>query len=133
MRRLVRDGARVAASSRTREDLDSLAAETGGAARAYPLDVTDETAVREVVERIEAEMGASISAILERRHPHAADFNAATVRRIMETNFMGTVIPRLPCCRASSPAVPGTSRLLRRSPATAACLPPPLMGQASRR
>ncbi len=96
VRRLVGGGARVAASSRTLEDLDSLAAETGGAVSPYPLDVTDEAAVRAAVEAIEAEMG-PLDLVLLNAGTHtplsAADFNVAAVRRIMETNFMGTVIP----------------------------------------
>jgi NAD(P)-dependent dehydrogenase (short-subunit alcohol dehydrogenase family) len=92
--RLVRDGAKVAASSRTREDLESLAAETGGAAAPYVLDVTDEAAVRSTVEAIEADMGPLDLALLNAgTHTplSAAGFDVGTVRRIMETNFMGTV------------------------------------------
>lgn len=96
VKRLARDGARIAASSRTREDLESLAAETGGAARPYPLDVTDEAEVREAVAAIEADMGRLDLALLNAgTHTPltAANFDVATVRRIMETNFMGTVNP----------------------------------------
>lgn len=96
VKRLALDGARIAASSRTLEDLESLAAETGGAARPYPLDVTDEAEVREAVAAIEADMGRLDLALLNAgTHTPltAANFDVATVRRIMETNFMGTVNP----------------------------------------
>lgn len=96
VKRMVRDGVRVAASSRTAADLDSLAAETGGAARPYPLDVTNEAAVRAALDAIEAEMG-PVDLVLLNAGTHtplsAAGFNVTTVRRIMETNFMGTVNP----------------------------------------
>lgn len=96
VKRLVRDGVRVAASSRTAADLDSLAADTGGVAKPYPLDVTDEAAVRAALDAIETEMG-RLDLVLLNAGTHtplsAADFNVATVRRIMETNFMGTVNP----------------------------------------
>ena len=96
VKRLVRDSVEVAASSRTRADLDSLAAETGGGAKPYPLDVTDEAAVRAAFDAIEAEMG-PLDLVILNAGTHtplsAPDFNVATVRHIMETNFMGTVIP----------------------------------------
>ena len=95
-KRLARDGAQIAASSRTREDLESLASETSGAVRAYPLDVTDEAAVRDMAAAIEAEMG-PLDLVILNAGTHtpltAARFDVATVRRIMETNFMGTVNP----------------------------------------
>lgn len=94
VKQMVGDGVKVAASARTREDLDSLAAETGGAAFPYVLDVTDEAAVRATVEAIEADMGPLDLALLNAgTHTPltAAGFDVGTVRRIMETNFMGTV------------------------------------------
>lgn len=95
-KRLARDGAQIAASSRTREDLESLALKTSGAVRAYPLDVTDEAAVRDTAAAIEAEMG-PLDLVILNAGTHtpltAARFDVATVRRIMETNFMGTVKP----------------------------------------
>ncbi|MCU0894915.1 MAG: SDR family NAD(P)-dependent oxidoreductase [Rhodospirillales bacterium] len=96
VKRLVQDGASVAASARTRVDLESLAAETAGGARPYPLDVTDEAAVRDAARAIEADIG-PLDLVILNAGTHtpltARQFDVAAVRRIMETNFMGTVNP----------------------------------------
>jgi NAD(P)-dependent dehydrogenase (short-subunit alcohol dehydrogenase family) len=96
VKRLVLDGASVAASARTRADLESLASETAGAAKPYPLDVTDEAAVRDAAQAIEADIG-PLDLVILNAGTHtpltAARFDVAAVRRIMETNFMGTVNP----------------------------------------
>lgn len=95
--RLARDGMTVAASSRTAEDLESLARETqsaDGRIAPYPLDVTDERAVSAAAEAIERDLGPLDLALLNAgTHTpiSAADFDAAVFRKLMETNFMGTV------------------------------------------
>lgn len=95
--RLAREGVTLAASSRTAEDLESLAREaasSSGRIVPYPLDVTEAQAVGCVVDAIERDLGPLDLAILNAgTHTPlgAADFDAAVFRKLMETNFMGTV------------------------------------------
>ncbi|MFW5660449.1 MAG: SDR family NAD(P)-dependent oxidoreductase [Oceanicaulis sp.] len=63
-RKLVKKGWRVAISARTEEKLQNLAAEAPDQIIPVPLDITDEAAVREAVERIEAEHGIIARAVL---------------------------------------------------------------------
>ncbi|MBL8659950.1 MAG: SDR family NAD(P)-dependent oxidoreductase [Rhodospirillales bacterium] len=105
--RLARDGMCLAASSRTVEDLEALAAESAGLSgeiRPYRVDVTRKEEVSATVEAIEAEMG-QLDLVILNAGTHTAvraeDFEAGVFRRLMETNFMGTVnalaavLPRL--------------------------------------
>lgn len=95
--RLARDGMRLAASSRTAEDLEALAAESetlSGEIRPYPVDVTRKAEIAATVDAIEAEMGQLDLVILNagtHEPVRAADFETGVFRRLMETNFMGTV------------------------------------------
>lgn len=95
--RLARDGVTLAASSRTLEDLESLAREarsSAGRIAPYPLDVTDQEAVAAAVGAIERDLGPLDLAILNAgTHTpiSAANFDAAVFRKLMDTNFMGTV------------------------------------------
>lgn len=63
---MARAGYTVAASARSADKLEELAREPVGGGRivAFPLDVTDEAAARQTVERIEAELGPIAVAVL---------------------------------------------------------------------
>lgn len=93
---LARRGARVAVSSRTRDDLENLAREAegfSGAILPYPLDVTDVVAVRETVARIEAEAGPIGLALLNagtHGEVSADRFDIATFERVVGLNLGGT-------------------------------------------
>ncbi|MDE0780816.1 MAG: SDR family NAD(P)-dependent oxidoreductase [Alphaproteobacteria bacterium] len=96
-RRLARDGWVVAASARSTDKLEALAAESDawqGSVEAFPLDVTDEAAVTVVYEEIEARLGA-VDLVILNAGTHqpiaAADFAVAPVRKLIEINLMGTV------------------------------------------
>jgi len=89
-------GMTVAASARTEVDLLSLAAEaTGpGSIVPIPLDVTDESAVRAAVARIEAEAGPITLAILNagtNSEVTAEKFDTQKFRFVVDTNLMGAV------------------------------------------
>jgi NAD(P)-dependent dehydrogenase (short-subunit alcohol dehydrogenase family) len=93
---LARRGWVVAASARRAERLQALAAADGVAGRVhpFPLDVTDEPAVRETVAAIETRLGPIEAAVLNAGDwaPMAArDFDAGLCRRLMETNYLGVV------------------------------------------
>jgi short-subunit dehydrogenase len=87
-------GGTIAASARTAADLGSLSAEaTGGAIHPYPLDVTDSDAVARVAEAIEHDLGPPDLFVLNagtHAEVTAADFDLAAVRRVIDTNVMGT-------------------------------------------
>lgn len=88
---LARDGWRVAVSARNAEALTALAAETTGIV-AVPLDVTDEGAVARAVATIEAAHGPIALAVLNagtHERMTAEDFSVATLRRLIDLNFMG--------------------------------------------
>lgn len=94
---LVRAGWTVAASARTRADLDALAqAAESGSGRAVPfvLDISDAEAVTRVLGAIERDCGPVDLAILNAGTHEPIDgaaFDAAVVRTLVETNLMGTV------------------------------------------
>ncbi|WP_088345203.1 MULTISPECIES: SDR family NAD(P)-dependent oxidoreductase [Rhodomicrobium] len=91
--RLARSGVAVAASARNAEALRALAGEQAGIA-AYPVDVTDEPAMMRAVAAIEAETGPIDLAILNAglgAPLNPQRFDTATVRKLVETNYMGVV------------------------------------------
>jgi short-subunit dehydrogenase len=95
---LAREGVAVAASARSREALESLAAEAGnGAARILPtpLDVADRDAVKAAAEAaIRVLRGPPDLAVLNAGTylpMAAAEFDAARFRAQVEVNLMGTV------------------------------------------
>jgi NAD(P)-dependent dehydrogenase (short-subunit alcohol dehydrogenase family) len=103
---LVRRGWTVAATARRPGELDSLAAAATGPGRVLPLpgDVTDEAAMRAVVERIEAEAGPIVLAFLNAgiyQPTRAVPFEPEVFRKTFDVNVMGTVyglgavLPRL--------------------------------------
>lgn len=93
---LARRGWTVAASARRAERLRVLAAaeDVAGRIHPFPLDVTDEAAVREAVVAIETQLGPIEAAVLNAGDwaPMAArDFDVALCRRLIETNYLGVV------------------------------------------
>ncbi len=130
--RLARDGARLAASSRTAADLEALGAESeelSGTIRPYPLDVTREEDVAATVDAIEAEMG-HLDLVILNAGTHTPvsveDFETGIFRKLMETNFMGTVnalaavLPRFIDRRAGHIAVVASVAGYRGLPTAAA-------------
>lgn len=91
---LARQGAVVAASARSADDLASLVASGAGRIVAYPLDVRDASASAATVARIEAELGPIDQAILN-AGTHvpdtAARFAVDPARQVIETNLMGAI------------------------------------------
>jgi NAD(P)-dependent dehydrogenase (short-subunit alcohol dehydrogenase family) len=95
---LARRGWRVAASARSGDDLDRLAAEGAalkrGAIVAFPLDVTDAPSNEATVARIEEELAPIDLAVLN-AGTHipvsAREFSIDAFRQLFETNVMGVV------------------------------------------
>lgn len=104
--RLARDGATVAVSARSADQLDQLAhAAAGGPGRiaAYALDVTDRGVVAATVDRIEADLGPIEQALLAAgtHHPTSADrFAAGDLARLIEVNLLGVANALEPLMRA---------------------------------
>jgi NAD(P)-dependent dehydrogenase (short-subunit alcohol dehydrogenase family) len=84
----------VAASARTREDLDSLAAEaSGGRIVPYPLDITDAAAAKSTVAAIERDLGPIGVAMLNAGTyipEHAEGFDLGAFEKVVNTNLIGT-------------------------------------------
>lgn len=90
---LARQGVKVAATARSRDNLEALAALHTNI-HAYPADVTDLSAIKATVARIEAEMGPIDLAILNAgvwTQMSARAFSAKTVADAMAVNFQGIV------------------------------------------
>lgn len=91
--RMARDGAIVAASARSADNLAALAALSPNV-RAYPVDVTDASAVAATTARIEAELGAIDLAILNAGvwHPMTvSDFDLEKATASMSVNYVGVI------------------------------------------
>jgi len=95
--KLARQGFRVAASARSSEDLKALADEArefGGTIAPFPVDVTDDSAMRDASARIEDRLG-PLDLVILNAGTHipdsAANISVETVRTLVETNLMGTV------------------------------------------
>lgn len=92
-----RDGATVAASARTEDDLKRLEADADalpGRVAGFPLDVTDEDAVGRTLRAVKDAIGLPELAILNagtHAPTPASAFDSATVRRLIDVNLMGTV------------------------------------------
>ena len=92
--RLAADGRRVVASARRGEELNALAAIAPGAIAPWPLDITDRAAVQAALPAIEAQHGPVTLAVLNagtHRPLSARNFNASTMRELVEINLMGAV------------------------------------------
>ncbi|MEQ1770474.1 MAG: SDR family NAD(P)-dependent oxidoreductase [Devosia sp.] len=103
-KRLAEQGWDVAISARTARDLDSLAAEVPGRITAFQLDVTDEAANQETVQRIEESLGPLDLVVFNAGtyFPVTANkFSAENFRKTMDVNLNGTanglnaVLPRM--------------------------------------
>jgi len=98
-RALAAEGWTVVASARSAGDLQGLAAEVAAAGLSgtiipLPLDVTDALAVAAAADRIERDVGALELAVLNAgTHTPitAREFDVEGIRRLIETNLMGTV------------------------------------------
>ncbi len=93
--RLAEEGWRVAASARSETDLENLsAAYPNGRISSFPLDVTDGARTNDVAAEIETRLG-QLDLVVLNAGTHAPTpakgFSSATVRQLVETNFMGTV------------------------------------------
>jgi short-subunit dehydrogenase len=93
---LAEQGWQIAASGRDIAELDALATETSelsGSVHAYPFDITSEQASSEIVAAIERDLGDIDMAVLNAGTHEPVDgaaFTAAPLRRLVETNLMGT-------------------------------------------
>lgn len=130
--RLARDGAAVAASARSHEQLAALAREAepfSGTITARPLDVTDPEAVAAALTAIEETQGPIDLAVLN-AGTHipmsAADFSIDTARRLIEVNYMGTLnglaplLPRMTARRSGHIAIVASVAGYRGLPTAAA-------------
>lgn len=91
--RLVEDGYTVAASARSEEALESLAARYNGRIVAFPLDVTDHDAVRTVHSDIERKLGPvdlAVFAAGSYKRDYARDFKASTTKAMFDLNVIAT-------------------------------------------
>lgn len=92
---LAAEGATVTASARREEELHAVAREAEplpGSIVPYPVDVTESTAVTQIVSRIEAEQGPIDCVILNAGvyDPQRSDhFSAEGYRRVFEVNVLG--------------------------------------------
>lgn len=92
--RMMADGWVVAGSARSRENLDRLAERFPGKFLAYPVDVTDESAVQEIVAKIRSERGGIALAVLAAGTHEPVEletFDTGTFRKLVEINLMGVV------------------------------------------
>ena len=92
--RLARDGAKVAASARRREELDKLAAELPGRIASYPVDVVDAAALALVCAEIEQANGPLDLAVFNagtHEPVDVASFTPGPFQRLMAINYMGAV------------------------------------------
>lgn len=129
-RHLAEQGWRVAASARTRSDLDSLAAECPPASiEVFTVDITDKDAVERTVADIERQMGPINRAILNagtHKPVRARDFDVATFQTLCDVNLMGNVhclgalIPRFIDRRTGTIAVVASLAGYRGLPTSAA-------------
>jgi short-subunit dehydrogenase len=112
--RLAADGKRVAASARSQDKLDALAAGSGGRISAFPADVTEPAALARTVDAIEAAHGPIDIAVLNAGTHQPVDgraFTAAGLRELCELNLFGVancleaLIPRMVARRRGRIAV----------------------------
>ena len=100
-RELAAAGARVAVSARTKHEVDEIAAEIAGLA--LVTNVTDPTAVEEMVERVETELGPIDLLVANAgrnvREPRAWEIDPDDWWNVVEVNVLGVYL----CCRAVIP------------------------------
>jgi NADP-dependent 3-hydroxy acid dehydrogenase YdfG len=129
-KRLSEEGWVVAASARTKNDLASLQEEAVSAkVHTFPLDITNATATKEAIERIETELGRLSLVVLNAGTyvPMSANtFNLEKFRKLVETNLMGTanglahIMPKFIGRKAGHIAVVGSLAGYRGLPTSAA-------------
>ncbi|MCF1435821.1 SDR family NAD(P)-dependent oxidoreductase [Agrobacterium vitis] len=91
--KLAREGYIVGVSARRTEDLMALAAENPDRIHAFPLDITDGNAVKQVVGDIEAKLGPIDMAVFSAGsyiRETAERFDAEQLRRMVDLNLVGT-------------------------------------------
>ena len=102
-RELVAAGARVAVAARTREQVESVAAEIGGLA--LQVDVSDESSVNEMVARTETELGPIdllvANAGIAGWEKRAWEVDPKEWWHVLEVNVLGVYL----CCRAVIPGM----------------------------
>jgi short-subunit dehydrogenase len=89
--RLTADGDRVAASARSEDKLQAMAAGSGGI-QPFPVDATDPEAVARTLAAIEQRLGAVDTAVLAagtHQPVDATEFKAAELARLLEINVVG--------------------------------------------
>jgi short-subunit dehydrogenase len=92
---LARSNDRVAASARSKDDLEALAAEAGvldGSIDVFPCDVTDAEATAATVKAIEAALGPIDVAVLgagTHQPVKAAEFKAKVLEKLVQVNLLG--------------------------------------------
>ncbi len=129
-KRLSEEGWLVAASARTKSDLASLQEESApGKIHTFRLDITDATATKEVIEKIECGLGPLSLVVLNAGTyiPMSANtFNLEKFRQLVETNLMGTanglayIMPKFIDRKAGHIAVVGSIAGYRGLPTSAA-------------
>lgn len=94
---LAKEGWQVMVSARTEADLDSLvqlSISLSGSIKAYPVDVTNENEVKEIIHDIESKFGAIELAILNAGtyiRFGVEEFSAKSFSKQLDVNVMGTV------------------------------------------
>lgn len=91
--KLADQGWQVAASARSTEKLEALAAERPGVIHAYPLDVTDGQAVKDTVRNIEHSLGPVDLALFSAGsyvRESARQFDAGKLAELVNLNVVGT-------------------------------------------
>ena len=93
-RRLIQEGWDVVGSARSSSKLNALKKVLGVQFHPYPLDIVDDTAVRQCFEEIEGERGPITLAVLNAgvyEVPGSNVFDQEAARTVFETNVMGTL------------------------------------------
>lgn len=125
---LARQGMTVAISARSRDDLESLAAEHP-ALHPFPVDVTDEAAVAEAAEAIRRDLGEIDLAVFNagtHKPVSGPTLTAEPFRVVMDVNVMGVVhglaavVPRMVARRSGHVALMGSVSGYRGLPTAAA-------------
>jgi len=94
VRRFVEAGYQVAAVDQDRTGLDAVKATAGGGIRLYPADMTEEATVRDLVRRVESELGpidAVANLIGWAETTRFLDEDSAYWQKVVAVNFMSAV------------------------------------------
>jgi NAD(P)-dependent dehydrogenase (short-subunit alcohol dehydrogenase family) len=124
---LAKRGAQVALLARRKERLDTAASEAGGGTVAISCDVTDEASVRTAIDQAASALGGIDSLVYTPAiGPLArlADVDAATWRRVFDTNVTGAAI----VTAAALPHLTASGGLVMYLSSVSASLTPPWPG-----